>query len=532
MSWFAAILLPQFSLQAALRLHEEAWSQPIAILEGDTEKGRVLEMTEPAQRSGVWPGMVATQALARCPALRLVPRAHAQEEVVSTLLLETTGTVSPFIEATAEGLCVADLRQVKAANWEQWACGVVERFAARKLRACIGVASNPDLAVLAARHAEPALIVQHPGAFLAGVAISEADASPELITLLRDWGIHHLGELARLPRSELIERLGPAAGALWEQAAGRAQRELRLVRLPETYWETYEFEHPIETTEPLLFILRRQLEQLTLRLAEAYRVAAQMTLTILLELGWGQPSESETGGKRAVASGRKLFPSTDGAVPSSAPSANSPDRYERVFTVPSPTGDTEVLFRILHTHLESLQLAQQPIGVRLRIEPITADASQFQLFESPLRDPNRFGETLGRLAALVGAENVGVVQMEDTYQPDRFRLVAPQFQQLAGSQKPESSESRTLGLPLHRFRPPLPAQIHFQRHVPTWFSSLEAQGEVIDALGPYRVSGQWWDQHAWSFEEWDIELSDGSLYRVSKHQGSWFLEGCYDAPVR
>src|SRR5258708_27413808 len=173
MSWFAAILLPQFPLQAALRLHEEAWLQSIAIVEGDTEKGRVLEMTEPAQRSGVWRGMVATQALARCPALRLVQRARAQEEVVSALLLETTGTVSPFIEATAEGLCVADLRQVKAGDWEQWACGVVERFAARELRVCVGVAANPDLAVLAARHAEPALIVQHPGAFLTGVAISE-----------------------------------------------------------------------------------------------------------------------------------------------------------------------------------------------------------------------------------------------------------------------------------------------------------------------------------------------------------------------
>ncbi|MEP6669844.1 MAG: DNA polymerase Y family protein [Chthoniobacter sp.] len=498
MSWFAAILLPQFSLQAALRWHEEAWLQPIAILEGDTEKGRVLEMTEPAERSGVWRGMVPTQALARCPALRLVQRSHAQEEVVSALLLETTGALSPFIEATAEGLCAADLRQIKTRDWEQWAGAAVERFATRELRAQIGVASNPDLAALAARHAKPTLIVQHPEAFLAGVALSEVDSSPDLIAVLHDWGIHHLGELARLPRSELSERLGPAAGALWEQAAGRAQRELRLVRPPEVFWEACDFEHPIETTEPLLFILRRQLEQLTLRLDEAYRVAAQMTLTILLEPG---PSH--------VAAG--------------------PDRYERIFTVPSPTGDAEVLFRILHTHLESLQLAQQPIGVRLRIEPVVADRSQFQLFESPLRDPNRFGETLGRLAALVGTENVGVVQLEDTHQPDRFQLATPDFQKLAESQKAGPSESRTLGLPLRRFRPPFPAHVRFQRHVPIWFSSPKAQGEVIDAAGPYRASGQWWDHHAWSIEEWDIELSGGALYRISRCRGSCFLEGCYDA---
>ena len=52
----------------------------------------------------------------------------------------------------------------------------------------------------------------------------------------------------------------------------------------------------------------------------------------------------------------------------------------------------------------------------------------------------------------------------------------------------------------------------------------KAQGEIIDAAGPYRVSGQRWDKNAWTAEEWDIELSDGTLYRFSKRQdtlGLW-----------
>lgn len=497
MSWFAAILLPQFSLQAALRFHEGAWRQPVAITDTDTERGRVLEMTESAELSGVWRGMVVTQALARCPGLRLLQRSPAREEVVSALLLETTGTLSPLIEATAEGLCVADLRQMKPCDWEAWARGVVERFAARQLRVRVGLAANPDLAALAARHAEPALVVQNAGAFLAGVAVTAVDAAPWMLEILRDWGIGYLGELARLPRSELMERLGPEAGALWEQAAGRAQRELRLVRPPEVFWEAFEFEYPIETTEPLLFILRRQLEQLALRLEEAHRVAAQMTLTILLEPG-----------------------------PSNV--VGSADRYERTFTVPSPTGDIEVLFRILHTHLESLRLEQQPIGLRLRVEPVIAERSQFQLFESPLRDPNRFAETLGRIAAIVGEENVGVVELEDTHRPDCFHLVAPEFQKLADDCASDTPQGRSLGLPLKRFRPPVPAQIRFPRGVPVWISSPVAQGEVIDAAGPYHLSGQWWDQHAWRREEWDIEISDGALYRISKHEDAWFLEGYYE----
>jgi len=311
------------------------------------------------------------------------------------------------------------------------------------------------------------------------------------VAVLRDWGIGHLGDLARLSRGEVIERLGPEAGTLWERAAGRAQRELRLVRPSEIFAEAFDFEQPIDTIEPLLFILRRQLDQLALRLREAYRVVAQMTLTLPL----------------------------DGGAP-----------YERAFTIPTPTGDVEVLFRILHTHLESLRLEQQPIGVRLLITPVIADSQQFQIFESPLRDPNRFGETLGRLKALVGEGQVGVVQLKDTHRPDGFHLVPPQFEKPGVREEP--APSRTLGLPLQRFRPPLPAQVHMRRHLPVMVFSEKAHGEIVDVSGPYRGSGHWWDCGAWSIEEWDIALDNGALYRLSKHQDAWFVEGCYDSPLR
>ena len=494
MSWFAAILLPQFPLQAALRLRSEAAAEPVAVVEGGTEKGRVLDVTDAAAAHGVWRGMVSTQAMARCPALRILPRVRAQEQAMTALLIETAFAFSSFVEATDAGLCVLDLRQVKAGDWERWARGIVQRCAAVDLRARVGLAPNPDLAVLAAKRAEPALVVQHPGAFLADLAITEIDAPPELIAVLRDWGISHLGELAHLPRQEVAERLGPAAGDLWDRAAGRAHRELRLVKAAETFHEAFHFEHPIDTTEPLLFILRRQLEQLTLRLREAYRVAARMTLTIPLE--------------------------------------NSAAIHERIFTIPSPTADLEVLFRILQTHLESLRLAEQPNGVRLLIEPVVGEAAQHHLFESALRDPNRFAETLGRLAALVGEGNVGVAEMEDTHRPDSFRLVPPQFEKLAQTVKPAAAESRAPGLPLRRFRPPFPAQVHLHRHLPAFVFSEKAHGEIADIAGPYRVSGSWWDRESWATEEWDIALTGGALYRISKHAGAWFVEGFYDAPVR
>ena len=70
MSWFAAILLPHFPLQAALRLRSEAAAEPVAVVEGSTEKGRVLEVTEAAEALGEQRGMLSPQPIARGPPTR------------------------------------------------------------------------------------------------------------------------------------------------------------------------------------------------------------------------------------------------------------------------------------------------------------------------------------------------------------------------------------------------------------------------------------------------------------------------------
>ena len=45
---FAAIFLPQFRLQAALRFRKELWAQPIALVDEGSGKGLVLDVTPPA----------------------------------------------------------------------------------------------------------------------------------------------------------------------------------------------------------------------------------------------------------------------------------------------------------------------------------------------------------------------------------------------------------------------------------------------------------------------------------------------------
>src|SRR6266496_2977161 len=102
----------------------------------------------------------------------------------------------------------------------------------------------------------------------------------EILTILHKWGIHTLGQFAALDREQLGARLGPEAVRMWERANGQSNRVLKLIRPPELFEESFEFENEIETAEPLLFILRRFLEQLAVQLSGIYLVTKELTLRI------------------------------------------------------------------------------------------------------------------------------------------------------------------------------------------------------------------------------------------------------------
>src|SRR6266581_6903498 len=205
----------------------------------------------------------------------------------------------------------------------------------------------------------------------------------QIITILHKWGIHTLGQLAALDKEQLGARLGPEAIRMWERANGQCNRVLKLVRPPESFEENFEFENEIETAEPLLFMLRRFLEQLTLRLSAIYLVAKELTLRITF---------------------------------------TNKQQYEHCFKIPQPTNNVDLLFRMLHTHLENFKSEYPITAVSLDAQPIKAASQQFGLFETTLRNPNQLSETLGRLTALLGVDRVGTPVLEETHRPDAFRI--------------------------------------------------------------------------------------------------------------
>ncbi len=289
-----------------------------------------------------------------------------------------------------------------------------------------------------------------------------------LLALLHKWGIHTLGELAALERAPLGARLGPAVLRLWDQASGKSTRLLRLVRPPETFLEELEFEHEIETAEPLLFVLRRFLEQLARRLGVHYLVAAELTFRLTF-----------------------------------ADKTSSQHRFQ----IPDPTSSVEILFRLLQTHLENFRADHPIVAVSLAVQPAQPARQQFDLFATPLRDPSRLHETLTRLTGLLGAERVGTPVREDSHRPEAFHLEP--FSWVLPDSPNESTAPA--GPALRRFRPaiPLPAAL-------------------VARQGPYRASGDWWDAKSWARTEWDAQLESGALCRCQEEADGWKVEGVYD----
>src|SRR5207302_8747833 len=128
--------------------------------------------------------------------------------------------------------------------------------------------------------------------------------------------------------------------------------------------------------------------------------------------------------------------------------------YERVFKIPQPTNDVDLLFRMLQTHLENFKSKRPILAVALSAQPIRPASQQFGLFETALRNPQQLYETLARLSALLGTDRVGTPVLEETHRPDVFRVEAFCWTLNNAGETPAATEEKHRTA-LRRFRPPV-----------------------------------------------------------------------------
>jgi protein ImuB len=380
-----------------------------------------------------------------------------------------------------------------------------------------------------------------------------------MLEILTKWGIRSLGALTALSGPEIHERFGER-GALWQTLARGSDIRPMVPWVDEVPFEAaLELEWPIEGLEPLSFVLARLLEPLAERLERADRGAAVIYTSLRLT-------------SRSV--------------------------FTRTLQLPAPMRDPKTLRTLILLDLES-HPPDAPIDiVRVLVEPTPARVLQWTLLERAQPAAEQVSTLVARLTALMGQKHVGSAVLVDTWKPGAFEMsdfrceIADQSKKLDRSIEKQSANrqsaidqqseisdlksSAALKSALRRFRFPVPTRVVVAEGRPVRVQTDRqgfTSGAIVEAAGPWRTSGNWWNtsafareqsgelrrdlaeaasgreggpsprmksgqpangptgqQVAWDRDEWDVAMTDGTVYRlvVEREVGQWFLEGVID----
>jgi protein ImuB len=540
---FACIFVPDFPVEALLRAEPGLRSQPLAVLEGKPPLQKVFAANETARRAGVTPGMAKLQ-IENCTGLAFRARSVLQEATAHAALLDCAQSFSPRVEDTASDTIVLDLlgMELLFGPLPKSACDLARRALDLGLTANVAVAANPDAAVLAARGFRGVTVIpegeesERLGNLPVEILLAVQEAEQFLETFQR-WGIRNLRDLAALPDVPLSERLGQCGIYLQKLARGETSRTLVPVDPPLVFEEAIELEHPLTLLEPLAFLLSQLLDQLCARLAT--RALATQELRLELELQ-NEFYEKEICHPEQACSVRAVkdlgeTPHRGPAESRIAISARRASLFQRTLRLPLPLLDSKTFLKLLQLDLNAHPPGAPIVKIHLAAEPVRPRPGQSGLFLPPSPEPEKLELTLARIAGIVGEDKVGSLEILDTHRSQGFRMqrFVPR-EPIEKNKKKENSDDLVTALRI--FRPPAAVTVTVYEGRPIFISCLkrkETCGEILWAAGPWRSSGDWWEQEGWARDEWDIAVQEKTsigLYRLVRDllAGRWLLEGTYD----
>jgi|tagenome__1003787_1003787.scaffolds.fasta_scaffold20988938_4 protein ImuB len=547
---FACIHVPDFSVQAAVRADAILRNRALALIAGTPPLWHVVAASSAALQAGIQLGMTKAQ-VTEFTGIEIRERCEAHEKAAHAALLDAGWSVSPRVEDTAPGTVVVDLAGLESlfGSDEKIAQTLQLRAANVGLNANVAVAANIDTSIVAARGFAGITLIpaDKESRRLGELPVQVLTVGIETLEILERWGIRTLRALAALPVLQLSERLGQEGVRLHALARGAWVRAVVLAEPNLQFQEEMELDESVEELEPLSFLLGRLLDQLCARL-EA-RVLALRAIHVWFAL---EPSfEAELQTKKEES--RKKTAARE---------------YKKILTLPVAMRDPKMLLKLLR-----LLLQGDPPSAPVQKIVLVGDAAPPRVTQSGLfvpkgPDPEKLELTVARLAKLVGEGNVGSAELMDTHRFENFRM-----SKFAGITEQTKKRRRNVAVPIgtrnmtrldlvsegrpsfsksvgfRAVRPPMPVNVELSETKPARIFFRGAKGEVTAASGPWRTSGDWWQEDAWDQDEWDLAIDFGTIsrerelrerrddpfpargvYRIfyDALKRSWFMRGFYD----
>ena len=501
------LFVPLFPLAARLRSEPELKEEAVAIFEGNGNAARVVAATKKARRAGIAPGMTLPQARARMPRLVARGRDAECERAAEEALLEVAESFSPRIEDVGEGVVYVELDgHAKLADSRQSTVDCAKDLGRDMIRAAekaglparAGLAASKLSARVAAGLPESPTVVPEgeEASFLAPLPLERLAPQMEIAATLDRWGLSTIGELAKLPEGEVASRLGEIGRALHMAARGIDPAPLEPWVPPPSFTEGMELEWPLATLEPFLFLAHAALERLLARLESRALSCTRLDVALRLD----------------------------------------PDGHDaRSIALPAPTRDAKTLLTLVRLELEARPPGAPVAGFSFAAHPDSPRRAQLSLFGPAALSPDRLATTIARLAALLGADRIGSPRTLDGHRPERFAMSPSGFAPPPPPRLRTPAKSGRGLLSVRVLRPPVELEVILESARPTSVKSPpeaapSIAGAVRVASGPWSLEDGWWTETPADRDYWDVELSDGGLYRIYRDRAgsAWFADGVYD----
>jgi len=493
---YACVHATEFPAQALLRLRPDLQSEAVAVLEGRAPLERVCAMNSGARQKGAAPGMTRLEAEA-IPGLHLLARCTEGELAARAVLLECIANFSPRIEEATQGTECAFVLDIAGTERLFGPPAVLaERLRTALLRvgfrASVAVSANFHVARMKAAASRGIAVVPagEEASVLARLPIAVLDLEEQHHETFVLWGIRTLGELAALPETDLISRLGQSARVWRNLARGDHPHAFQPIEAEFTLKEFCAFENEVEEMESLLFIGARMIDCLTGRAAS--RAMALTTLTVVMKLVGGSEHR------------RELRPAL-------------------------ATVDRKFLLKLLQLEIAAHPPPDAVIALTITAEAGQSSKVQLGLFAPQMPEPSRLDVTIARLKAIAGEDRVGSPVLEDTHHAGSFHMDS-----FRAENAREEAQTHRQHIALRRMRPPLPVRVVLRAQQPALFDDGRKKYQVTAAFGPWRSNGCWWAAGEWDSDEWDVvaEAQDSGpvtcLLVQNRALNQWQLEAFYD----
>lgn len=269
--------------------------KPFAVGGRPEERGVVASCSYAARQFGVRSAMPMSAAVQRCPDLIIVPRRRDAYSALSRRVMAILHELTPLVEQLSIDEAFVELTGLPEPG-EQIARQLQARINRELQLPCsLGLASNKLVAKIAnnigkaqaSGNSPPnALTIVPPGAeaaYLAPLPVRELwGVGPKTAERLRALGIETIGDLARHPERDLIQRFGKAGYDMARHARGLDDRPLETERETRSISNETTFVQDVRDVQTL----KKTLRQLAEETGQRARQASLRGRTVSIKLRW------------------------------------------------------------------------------------------------------------------------------------------------------------------------------------------------------------------------------------------------------